>query len=238
VLWHPSPNFGARRGGVVPDLIVLHYTAMKSAVVARDWLCVPASEVSCHYVVAEDGCLWHLVRDEDRAWHAGAGAWGDVSDVNSHSLGIELANRGTHPFAEPQMAVLETLLRQLCARWTIPPERVIGHSDMAPGRKIDPGARFDWRRLARQDLSIWYDPRPGRLDEGRFWQDCRRFGYDPAPERHADVLNAVRLRFRPWASGPLDAQDCAILSDLASRFPCREGVDGVRPSGSRDGADA
>lgn len=202
------------------DMVVLHYTAMTSATAARDWLCNPQSEVSCHYVIAEDGRLWQLVRDEDRAWHAGRGSWGQITDVNSHSIGIELANTGDHPFPEPQMVVLERLLADLLMRWSIPPERVVGHSDTALGRKIDPGARFDWRRLARQRLSVW--PEAGHLaqDEGQFWDDCAAFGYDVTTETQEEVLHALRLRFRPWGAGPLQAADCAIAADLAALHPC------------------
>lgn len=153
-IWHPSPNFGARRSGITqPYLIVLHYTAMAGAEAARDWLCNPEAEVSAHYVVARDGACWQLVDEAMRAWHAGRGAWQGCEDVNSASVGIELANTGAEPFPEPQMAVLEALLRGIMARWDIPPEGVIGHEDSAPGRKIDPGSRFDWRRLERLGLA-------------------------------------------------------------------------------------
>ncbi|GMG82332.1 N-acetylmuramoyl-L-alanine amidase [Paralimibaculum aggregatum] len=165
---HPSPNFGARRGGARPDMAVLHYTGMESAAAARDRLCDPAAEVSAHYLVAETGAVLRLVPEAARAWHAGAAAWGDVTDVNSRSIGIELVNPGTgpaaHPFPEPQMAALEALLSGVMARWAIPPERVVGHACIAPGRKIDPGPRFDWRRLALAGLSVW-EP-PGQGDAG------------------------------------------------------------------------
>lgn len=220
-IWHSSPNFGDRRGAFAPDMVVLHYTAMKSAEAARDWLCTPESEVSCHYVIAEDGRLWQLVREADRAWHAGRGKWGSISDVNSHSIGIELANTGFHPFPEPQMAVLEAVLAGITARWAIPAERVVGHSDTALGRKTDPGTRFDWRRLARQGLAVWPEVREGGMDEARFWADCARFGFEVTPQTQETVLSAMRLRFRPWSAGPLDAEDCAIMADLAARFPCR-----------------
>lgn len=225
-IWHPSPNFGDRRGTTAPDMVVLHYTAMTSAEAARDWLCALESEVSCHYVIAEDGRLWQLVQEADRAWHAGRGCWGGVSDVNSHSIGIELANTGFHPFPEPQMAVLEALLAGIIDRWSITPERVVGHSDTALGRKTDPGGRFDWRRLARRGLSVWPEPTDRPLNAAQCWADCTDFGYEVSPQTKEDVLNAIRLRFRPWAKGPLDAQDCAVMADLATRFPCRSPVRG------------
>jgi N-acetylmuramoyl-L-alanine amidase len=216
-VWHPSPNFGARRGCDAPDLILLHYTAMDSARGARDWLCNPDAEVSAHYVLAEDGQLWQLVDEAARAWHAGQGAWGAVCDVNSHSIGIEIANTGFHPFPEPQMRALEDLLRAMMLRWGIGPERVIGHSDTALGRKIDPGRRFDWQRLGRQGLAIWSDARD---EAGAFFENARRFGYVWEDGQEEAVLNAFRLRFRPWADGPLSGADCAVMADLAARFPC------------------
>ncbi len=217
---HPSPNCGPRRDGAEPDLIVLHYTAMTDARAALARLCDPVAEVSAHYLISEAGTLWQMVDEDQRAWHAGAGAWGGVSDVNSRSIGIELANTGAHPFAEPQMAALERLLRGIMDRWAIPPERVIGHSDMAPHRKQDPGRRFDWLRLARQGLSVW--SWPDRNNGGDFLSNACRFGYVP-PEGCADpgaaVLEAFRQRFRPGASGPLDDLDRALMRDLAERFP-------------------
>ncbi len=151
----PSPNHGERRGGAQPDLIVLHYTAMATCAEARARLCDPAEEVSAHWLISETGAAEQLVDEARRAWHAGAGEWAGIGDVNSHSIGIELANTGFHPFPEPQMAALEALLTAIMARWHIPAHRVIAHSDMAPTRKGDPGRHFDWRRLARTGLSVW-----------------------------------------------------------------------------------
>jgi len=216
-----SPNFGERRGGVTPDLVVIHYTAMPSCAAALERLCDPQAEVSAHYLISEAGDTLALVPEQARAWHAGAGSWGAVTDVNSRSLGIELANDGRQPFAAPQMAALEALLAGILARWAIPAHRVIGHSDMAPARKGDPGARFDWRRLARAGLSVWPDAGPVAPDPAGFAGAARAFGYPDAP---FDVLlRAVRLRFRPWASGPLDAVDMGIVRDLARRFPVDAG---------------
>jgi N-acetylmuramoyl-L-alanine amidase len=214
-LWHPSPNYTERRGVSAPDLVLIHYTAMHSAEAARERLCDAAAEVSAHYLIAEDGRLWQLVADQHRAWHAGQGAWAGRGDVNSRSIGIELANRGTHPFPEPQMRVLEDLLRRLMARWAIPPAGVLGHSDTAPGRKIDPGPRFDWQRLARQGLALW--PEAGA--PGDFAADCARVGYDVAAVPAETLLAAFRLRFRPWARGPLDDTDRALAGWLAARAP-------------------
>lgn len=218
----PSPNFGARRGGATPDLIVLHCTAMASCAEARDRLCDPTAEVSAHWLISETGVVEALVPERLRAWHAGAGAWGGTTDVNSASIGIELANTGAQPFPEPQIAALEALLAATMARWAIAPHRVIAHSDMAPDRKADPGARFDWRRLALLGLSVWPQP-DATAPPQAFRPAARRFGYPDLPE--ADLLRAFRLRFRPWAQGPLDATDAALAVDLARRFP----VDGTVP---------
>lgn len=222
----PSPNFGPRREAARPDLIVLHYTAMKSAEAARRVLSDPAAEVSAHYLIARDGAVLQLVDEEMRAWHAGAGRWGAVADVNSRSVGIELDNDGASPFAEPMMRSLEALLPGVMARWRVPPERVIAHSDCAPGRKIDPGVRFDWRRLALQGLAVWSDARAeGPLEDAdALAAALRRIGYtaEVAPEV---ILASFRLRFRPGACGPANACDLARAADLAARFPVdRAGV--------------
>lgn len=216
-LWHPSPNFGPRRGRDSPDMVVIHYTAMETAEAALERLSAPEHEVSAHYLIAEDGRLWQMVREADRAWHAGAGAWGRVTDVNSHSLGIELANTGAHPFSEPQMAVLERLLADILQRWNIPPARVIGHQDMAPERKSDPGRRFDWRRLALAGLAVW--PEPGDASELSVSLD--RIGFPSAlPEAR---LAAFRARVRPWADGAADDTDRRLAASWAARWP----VDGT-----------
>jgi N-acetylmuramoyl-L-alanine amidase len=211
----PSPNFGPRRGGARPDLIVLHYTGMPTCAAARERLCDPTAEVSAHWLIDEAGRVEALVPEEMRAWHAGAGSWGDVTDVNSRSLGIELANPGDAPFPEAQMAGLEILVRSIMDRWSIPPHRVIAHSDMAPTRKRDPGPRFDWRRLAMQGLSVWPDAVGD--PSAPFVRSARIFGYPEAPSD--SLLAAFRLRFRPWASGPEDETDRGLLDALARRFP-------------------
>jgi N-acetylmuramoyl-L-alanine amidase len=201
-----------------PELVVIHYTAMPSCAAALERLCDPAAEVSAHYLIDADGTVLSLVPEEARAWHAGAGSWGGRGDVNSRSIGIELANAGNEPFADPQMVALEGLLHGVLARWSLPPQAVIGHSDMAPDRKGDPGPRFDWRRLALAGLSVW----PEQAEPGDFLADLAVFGYPALPE--STLLAAFRLRFRPWATGPLDATDRALAADLARRFPVDAGL--------------
>lgn len=214
----PSPNFGPRRDGAVPELIVLHYTGMSDCDAARARLCDPGAEVSAHWLIRADGGVEALVPETMRAWHAGAGEWRGKGDVNSRSIGIEIDNPGDRPFPEPQMAALERLLAGIMARWSIPPEAVIGHSDMAPGRKRDPGPRFDWRRLARQGLATW--PADGPVTAAPDLPLATlldRIGY---PEAAAETrLATFRLRFRPWSAGPEDAEDRAIAARIVSGLP-------------------
>lgn len=218
-VWHPSPNFGPRRHGRPPDLIMLHYTAMATPDAALERLCDPEppgglGPVSAHYLVCPAGRVWQMVREADRAWHAGAGAWGEVTDVNSHSIGIELANTGAEPFSEPQMSALESLLRDVLDRTGIAPAAVIAHSDSAPGRKVDPGPRFDWLRLARQGLAAWAAPAGAG---GNFHDDLAAIGYRlPEGDDPDCLLQSFRLRFRPWGRGPLTEADARMARGLAA----------------------
>lgn len=189
--------------------MVIHYTAMDSAQAALERLCDPVAEVSAHYLIGADGTTWQMVRETDRAWHAGAGEWCGQADVNSRSIGIELDNAGNHPFAEAQMAALEDLLRGIMPRWDIAPSGVIGHSCMAPGRKFDPGPRFDWARLARQGLAGAAGAGTAPVEGFRHCARAAGFTADVSDEV---LLEAVRQRFRPWARGPLTPEDVAALS--------------------------
>lgn len=223
VVVHPSANFGPRRDGQLPDLIVLHYTAMATAEAALERLCDPAYEVSAHYLISETGVVYQLVDERMRAWHAGAGQWGDVRDVNSRSIGIELANDGAAPFSEPQMQALEVLLAGIMGRWAIVPERVIGHSDMAPQRKQDPGRKFDWRRLARQGGAVWPTECAGPPPDRKLFSDLlATAGYD-CKAGHGALLAAFRLRFSPWKLGALDDGDLRRAQALALQFPVDRG---------------
>ena len=201
---------------------MLHYTAMASAEAALDRLRDPQAEVSAHYLVAEDGRVWCLVPETERAWHAGAGSWGGAGDVNSRSVGIELANAGPiagyPPFAEAQMAALAVLLREVMARWGIAAAGVIAHSDMAPGRKADPGPKFDWRRLAREGLSVWPEHRSAAAaDWGAFQKAAVEIGYAvPEAGGREAVLAAFRLRFRPGTGGALTGEDVALAEAVSA----------------------
>lgn len=168
----PSPNFGKRRGGRRPDMILLHYTGMETADGALQWLRACESEVSCHYFVHEDGRVEQLVREADRAWHAGRSVWQGESDINSASIGIEIANAG-HPgglpdFPDAQIDAVVQLCRDCGERWHIAPERVLAHSDVAPVRKVDPGEKFPWERLHAAGVGHWVEPTP--VGGGRFFQ--------------------------------------------------------------------
>ena len=221
----PSPNFGHRRNGLLPELAVIHYTAMDTDKSALERLSAPEFEVSCHYFIGGDGRVYRMVDERMRAWHAGAGSWCGREDVNSRSIGIEISNSGVAPYSAVQMESLESLLRDIMTRWPIPPEGVIGHSDLAVGRKSDPGPKFDWRRLALSGLSVWPDKGLRRTAERNiFVEFARRFGYELPTRRgrneFASLLYAFRVRFRPCAQGPLDEWDVGAIANLAERWPC------------------
>lgn len=214
-----SPNCGPRRDGLRPELVVLHHTAMRSPVAAVERLCDPVAEVSAHWLIGGDGTLWGLVDEEARAWHAGAGSWRGAGDVNSRSIGIELANPGPldgfPPFPEPQMATLEALLDGIRGRWGIGAAGVIAHSDMAPTRKADPGRAFDWRRLGLGGRALWAEGRTAPGGATAFAAAAERVGYPLAETGPDAVLAAFRLRFRPWATGPVAPEDVGIAQALA-----------------------
>ena len=146
-----SPNFGPRREAARPCMIVLHYTGMASGPAAEERLCDPASEVSSHYLVHEDGRIVQMVRESDRAWHAGKSSWRGVSDINSCSIGIEIVNPGHElgyaRFPKRQVEAVVALCQGIVERHGVKPELVLAHSDVAPGRKVDPGEKFPWKRL-------------------------------------------------------------------------------------------
>ena len=169
----PAVNRGERRGEGTIDILMLHYTGMPDAQAALDWLCCEESGVSCHYFVFEDGRTVQLLPERARAHHAGAGSWQGVSDVNSRSIGIEIANAGhaggLPPFPNVQMEAVARLAHDIVARHAIAPARVLAHSDTAPGRKVDPGERFDWDWLAERGVGLTVPPvAPGG---GRFLQE-------------------------------------------------------------------
>ncbi len=223
-----SPNTDARDGDI--DMLIIHYTGMTSGSAAIERLCDPEARVSAHYVIEEDGALYRLVREEDRAWHAGVSSWGGRPLLNDCSIGIEMVNPGHEwgyrAFPEAQMMSLETLVAAIVKRRKIVPERVLGHSDVAPTRKDDPGELFDWPRLARAGLALWPaaadDTDPGRLldTEGivTLSRALTTIGYDLTD--FGKVLTAFRRRFRPTAlDGPPMMRDYLIAREVAARFP-------------------
>ncbi|KQT33497.1 N-acetylmuramoyl-L-alanine amidase [Sphingomonas sp. Leaf412] len=223
----PSPNFNARTGPIT--MIVLHYTGMRTAREALDRLRDPAAEVSAHYVVDEDGTLYRLVADEHRAWHAGKSHWRECDDVNAASIGIEIVNPGHEfgyrPFPEAQVDAVVRLVAHLKDRYEITRGNVVGHSDVAPTRKRDPGELFPWHRLARLRLAL---PRPTKnlMDpewgEAAFCLALERFGYD-VTDRMAAIM-AFQRRFRPeLIDGEMDAECRMIL--LALLLPRPQGDD-------------
>ena len=160
----PSPNHSERKGNALPDMIVLHYTGTRDNEAAIRHLCSPASDVSAHYVVLQDGYIVQLVAESRRAWHAGVSWWAGEADVNSHSIGIEIANPGHEngypDFPRRQIAAVTTLCRSIATRHHIPADRVLAHSDVAPARKVDPGEKFPWKRLAESGIGLWVNPAP------------------------------------------------------------------------------
>jgi N-acetylmuramoyl-L-alanine amidase len=213
--WVPSANYSVRR----PVLIVIHYTEQHSVAESLDTLRNHNSEgpVSAHYLVGADGHIYQLVDDEARAWHAGAGRWGTITDVNSASIGIELDNDGHSPFADTQIRSLLTLLIDLTTRLHIPREQVVGHEDIAPTRKVDPGPLFPWKRLADAGFGAWpsasalgIDP-PPQFDP---WLALAAVGY--AIDDRAAALRAFHHHFRGIDGDVLDDEDRRILFALAN----------------------
>lgn len=151
---HPSPNVSERR----PNYVILHHTTNDTAEEAVATLTSRLTQVSAHYLVVRDGRILYLVDELKRAWHAGDSYWGGNRDLNSSSIGIELDNNGREPYPDAQIGALIALLGDLAARWNIPPANVLAHGDVAPGRKVDPGALFPWRRLAEAGFGLWCDP--------------------------------------------------------------------------------
>lgn len=160
----PSPNIEPRRDGKCPNILLLHYTGLPTLERSVEVLSRPDCKVSCHYVVSEDGHIIQMVSEAMRAWHAGVASWEGETDINSLSIGIEIQNPGHEAgypdFPESQMRAVEALARDIVGRHAIPRHRVLGHSDVAPDRKCDPGEKFDWARLARSGVGLWVEPAP------------------------------------------------------------------------------
>jgi N-acetylmuramoyl-L-alanine amidase len=244
----PSPNHDERRDGRRPDMLMLHYTGMPDEGEALKALTDPlrANRVSSHYFVFGNGHVLQLVPEARRAWHAGAGSWQGQADINSQSIGIEIANPGhaggLPPFPDEQMQAVQRLCQDIVARWRIRPERVLAHSDTAPSRKEDPGEGFDWRRLAEAGVGLWVRPAPirdGRYftlgDEGPPVEALQAmfalFGYDvPVHGRFDEATRLVVAAFqRHWRQEKVDGvADASTITTLRDLIRARDGgADGI-----------
>jgi N-acetylmuramoyl-L-alanine amidase len=239
----PSPNFDARPAGIAPEMLVLHYTDTNSIDESLAILRDPAKQVSAHYLIDEDGTILRLVDERMRAWHAGQASWRGFSDINARSIGIELQNPGHRcgyrAFAEPQIVAALALCSEIAARHKIDARNLVGHSDIAPSRKKDPGELFPWDRFAMAGLGYWpghvarrrrtiRDFGPGAEDDAvAFMQrDLAAIGYgcpqtgilDPATQ---DVLCAFQRHYRPWRiDGRLDGESQARARELKYLINC------------------
>jgi len=216
----PSPNHGPRPDGTPIDMLVLHYTGMKTAQEALDRLCDAEAKVSSHYVIEQDGTVWRLVEESRRAWHAGLSCWRGARDVNSRSIGIEICNPGHDwgytKFPPAQMQAVAELSRAIIARHPIPPRNVVGHSDIAPARKQDPGELFDWRWLAQHGIGLWPSSSGAAAPLDQAAALLARYGYDPDIDL-ALVVTAFQRHFRPsLVTGQLDAETLAVLRQLTA----------------------
>jgi N-acetylmuramoyl-L-alanine amidase len=230
-----SPNYGARRGYSRPNCLILHYTGMPTGEAALKALTDPASEVAAHYLVWENGSIDQLVAERDRAWHAGKGSWKGESDLNSASIGVEIVNPGhdggSPAFPDPQIEATIALARDICARWAIAPERVLAHSDIAPGRKRDPGEAFPWATLWRNGVGHWTKPAPisgsplfAHEEEGPSVRALQAmlalYGYGVEitgvyDRQTRQVVMAFQRHFRPErVDGEADASTAATLKAL------------------------
>jgi len=228
----PSPNFDARTAP--PDMIVLHYTGMPTGEAALERLRDPAAKVSAHYLVEEDGRVFSLVAEERRAWHAGVSFWKGRTDINAASIGIELVNPGHEwgyrPFPNAQVEAVIELLADIRGRWTVEDGMIVGHADVAPDRKEDPGELFPWARLAQAGHGLWSDAAaaPGAaLGEGEqgpgvfaLQAGLARLGYDCAPSgeyepRTTTIVRAFQRHWRPErVDGLADGETRARLMAL------------------------
>jgi N-acetylmuramoyl-L-alanine amidase len=229
----PSPNHECRGEPARIDTLVLHYTGMQTAGETIERLCDSSARVSAHYVIEENGTIWRLVPDARRAFHAGRSCWAGESDLNAVSIGIEIVNPGHEwgyrPFPDEQMAAVERLSCALLSRFPIPPHRVVGHSDIAPDRKSDPGELFDWSRLARAGIGIWPEPATdlargrgrgvGVIEHAGALADLATIGYCVTAGAESTAVAAFQRRFRPerW-DGRLDAETARRLAEVRAAY--------------------
>lgn len=216
----PSPNHDERPSGV--DMLVLHYTGMPTAAAALERLCDPLAQVSAHYMIDEDGTIYRLVAEDRRAWHAGASFWAGRSRTNDRAIGVELVNPGHEwgyrAFPDAQVESLIGLSQEILSRHSIPARHVLGHSDVAPARKTDPGELFPWSVLAANGIGLWPEPAEPQDD---FVAMLAAFGYGVPPQVDAPVeavITAFQRHFRPSGiDGVADAECAGLLAGLLAR---------------------
>jgi N-acetylmuramoyl-L-alanine amidase len=239
---HPSPNIEPRKTGYTPTILLLHYTGLPTVERAIDVLSRPDCKVSCHYVIDTDGRIIQMVSENYRAWHAGVSSWMGETDINSASIGIEIQNPG-HMLGYPdfplqQMEAVAALARDIIKRHGIVAHRVLAHSDVAPGRKIDPGEKFDWAWLADRSVGHWVAPAPPKdgaceapdpADVVRARELLARYGYKidlkgPFCSDMQTVVKAFQLHFRPARpDGRLDRSTLDALSRLVAGAGLKDG---------------
>ena len=238
---HPAANFEERVLDVAPSMLIMHYTGMSSAEAAIAWLARDDSKVSCHYVIDEDGRVTQMVAERARAWHAGQSFWAGETDINSVSIGIEIQNPGHedgyHDYLDKQMTAVLALSQDIVARHKIAPERVLGHSDVAPSRKIDPGEKFNWAWLHAHGVGHWVEPDPvgvliGDISHGQIENPIARaqsllarYGYGIEATGRNDkqsrpVVMAFQRHFRPQrVNGLIDSSTVVTLERLVDALP-------------------
>ena len=216
----PSPNFDDRPNTTPIDMLVLHYTGMQTPEAALDRLCDAAAKVSAHYLIDEEGTVYALVEEDRRAWHAGVSFWRGATDINARSIGIELVNPGHEfgyrEFPPPQMAALKELAVKILDRHPIPARNVVGHADVAPARKTDPGELFDWAGLAAPGIGLWPDGDVSDGDPAEVPAMLSDYGYDVTDA--AAAITAFQRHFHPESLvGSADAETAGRLRALLER---------------------
>ncbi len=207
-----TTNFTMRK----PNFVVIHHTAQQTTEQTLKTFTLPRTEVSAHYIIARNGTVYHILNDYLRAHHAGAGKWGSITDMNSCSIGIELDNNGTEPFADAQVASLLVLLRQLKQAYNIPTANFIGHADFAPARKTDPGIAFPWKTLAENGFGLWYSDTLRSAPEGfNYLLALRLIGYDVHDSTAA--IKAFKRHYMQDTARQLSPRDLSAIYDLMNK---------------------
>ncbi len=212
--WVGTTNFGMRK----PNFVVIHHTAQTACDSTLKTFTLPRTQVSAHYVICRDGTIQHMLSDYLRAWHAGAGKWGNVTDVNSVSIGIELDNNGFEPFSDVQVNSLLQLLKQLKKNYNIPTANFIGHADIAPKRKVDPSKYFPWQKLSENGFGYWYDTSNVKVpDNFNALQSLRIIGYDVSDS--AAAVKSFKLHFEQLDNAAkISDADKKIIYQLAKKY--------------------